>query len=123
MTVYQHRESWMYDFWHSKIRYRQGGFLTETQAKKAEKEAKRLAKKINRNFSEICRMRLQDLEVRRTARYYRENERLIESLKKLWGVKSVIKREDVENYIHSKKSFTQANKELVTVHRANNILI
>ncbi|MGB5157521.1 tyrosine-type recombinase/integrase [Desulfobacterium sp. N47] len=90
--------------------------MTRTQAIKAEKEAKK-ALKINRKFSEICEKRLMDLKVRRTFRYYKENENLIKGLVKIWGGKNVINREDVEVYINSKKSPTQANKELKMIKR------
>jgi integrase len=119
MTVFLHRGTWMYDFQRSKRRYWKDGFKTKTQALKAEKEARRLAGNVNRNFTAICEMRLTELKIRRTARYYQENVNLIGRLKKVWGSKDLINREDVETFVNlsAQKSVTQANKELKMIKR------
>lgn len=115
MSVYVHRGSWMYDFWQAKARHWKDGFQTKTQALKAEKEARK-ASQSNKVFSLICQMRLQELKLRRTPRYYKENEGLIKKLLKVW-TKPLISRDDVEEYIATKKSATQANKELKMIKR------
>jgi len=118
MTVYLHQKKWMYDFWYTKIRFRQGGFITKTQALKAEKEARKSAGNPNSHFKNICEKRLEELKIRRTDRYYHENRRLIEKLLKLWGDKPIT-RQDVEGYANKTalKSVSQANKELKMIKR------
>jgi integrase len=109
----------MFDFFHEKTRHRNGGYPTKTSALKAEKETRKQAQNINRNFSMICQMRLQDLKIRNTPRYYRENECLINKLLKKWGTKTLINREDIENHISNsaQRSVSQANKELKMIKR------
>lgn len=116
MATYQHREKWYYDFSEGKARHRQGGFKTKAQAKTAEKNLKR-SLQTNQSFISICQMRLTDLKIRRTARYYQENERLITKLQKLWAEKTTITRDDIEAWLNDHQSKSQANKELKMVKR------
>lgn len=62
----------------------------------------------------MCDERLIDLEARRSEKYHKENEKLIEKLKKLWGKKKEVERKDVRKYLNkvAKGSHWVANKEL-----------
>lgn len=116
MATYQHRGKWYYDFEEGKKRHRLGGFKTKAQAKTAEKSLKK-SLTTNQSFISICQMRLTDLKIRRTIRYYRENELLIGKLQKLWAEKATITRDDIEAWLNDHQSKTQANKELKMVKR------
>jgi integrase len=116
MATYQHRGKWYYDFLLGNARHRKGGFKTKSQALTAEKNLKK-SLLTNETFATICRKRLLDLEVRRTARYYRENERLIAKLERRWANKKLITRDDIENWLTEQKSASQANKELKMIKR------
>lgn len=109
----------MFDFWRKGVRHRQGGFKTQTQAKKAEKEAMARLGKMNLGFIELCEKRLEELKIRRTGRYCNENHSLIKKLVQRWGSKPIVTREDVESYLNetAKNSVTQANKELKMIKR------
>jgi len=65
-------------------------------------------------FIGLCEKRLEDLEVRRSKKHFKENKTLFENLILLWGNKKDITRSDVEEYLKmtAKKSPQKANKRL-----------
>jgi integrase len=114
MTVYKHQGKWRYDFQKDGMRYRDSGFLTKQEAKDAETDERRKIGKINTDFIRLCESRLEELELRRTGHYFKENKTFIENLIRLWGTNREITRDDVELYLKSraKGSLHAANKEL-----------
>ncbi len=115
MTVYQHQGKWRVEIYHKRKKiYRKSGFATELDARIHEKEVSENQQAINMDFMKLCEERLQDLEIRRSSRYFKENHYFIKSLIKIWGNKKQITRDDVEKYLVdvAKKSTSRANKKL-----------
>ena len=114
MAIYKHKGKWMYDFTKNKVRNRQGGFDTKNQAIIAQAKAKENLSKINLDFIKLCESRLEDLQLRRSRQHFKENEKLIKNLIKLWGGKKQITRDDVEDYLNetARRTTAIANKEL-----------
>ncbi len=114
MSVYKHQGRWRYDFQKDGMRYRDSGFLTKQEAKDAETDERRKIGKINTDFIRLCESRLEELEIRRTKHYFKENKSLIENLIKDWATKKEITRDDAEDYLkkRAKESVHAANKEL-----------
>jgi integrase len=66
------------------------------------------------DFSELCRARLEDLEIRRSKGYYNENKTLFSKLMKIWGGHFRITTDNVERYLMevARRSKPVANKHL-----------
>ena len=114
MTVYRHRDNWMYDFLKDGRRQRKGGFPTKQEARMAETEARKNLKMMNSDFIVLCESRLKDLQIRRTPKYFQENYQFIKKLILIWGNLKEITRDNVDDYLHQvlKKSPFVANKHL-----------
>jgi integrase len=114
MGIYKHAGKWMYDFWKGGIRHRKGGYKTKREAEIAKAKMLERAKRINTDFISLCEKRLEDLELRRSRKHFKENKSLFENLISLWGSKKEIKRDDVEDYLKdiARKNTQTANKRL-----------
>lgn len=114
MTVYRHQGKWMYDFQKNKQRYKGSGYATKQEAKDAESEARKKVGKINTDFINLCEKRLEDIELKRSTKHFKENKKLFENLILIWGMKKEVTRDDVEEYLKevAKKSLQKANKQL-----------
>lgn len=115
MTVYQHQGKWRVEIYHKgKKIYRKSGFKNQLEAQIHEKEVKENLDSINTGFMKLCEARLEDLEIRRTGKYFKENLSFIKNLLKRWGDKKQVTRDDVESYLMevAKKSPSTANKRL-----------
>lgn len=112
MTVYKHQGKWRYDFQKHRVRHQEAGFHTKEEARNAEADAKRKIGKMNSDFIGLCDSRLKDLKLRRTDKYFKENEKLIKKLILMWGNKKEVLRKDVEDYLHTVKSPFMVNNEL-----------
>lgn len=114
MVVYKHHQKWSYDFQKTGQRYRKGGYITKKDAVEAEAKARMTARMISTDFIKLCEARLEDLEVRRSRKHFRENQELFKNLIVIWGYRKEITRTDVENYLTeiAKQSKQKANKQL-----------
>lgn len=114
MSVLKCRNKWQYDFWKDGTRYRKSGFRTKQAARTAEAEARKYVRPTTSDFAGLCKSRLQDVKLRRTDKYYKENEKLLDYLKALWKKKKEVTRKDIENHLAkvAKESAYVANKDL-----------
>lgn len=114
MTVYKHQGKWRFEFWKNGIKHRKGGYETREQAKFGEVEVRKNLKRINMDFIKLCESRLEELELKRTAKHFKENKQLITNLVTRWGNKKEITRDDAEAYIKeiARKSRNKANKHI-----------
>lgn len=115
MPVYKHKKKWMYDFWKSGVRYRQGGYADKQGAVEAEAKARTTANLINMDFVELCESRLAEIETRRSKQYFREMELFFQRIAPIFAVKRRIGKDDIVQYLDSvakEKSFALANKHL-----------
>jgi integrase len=101
VTVERHQGKWRYDFRKDGVRHRKSGFATKQEARSEEVEARKRIGKISTDFLKLCTSRLEDLEIRRTTKYFKNNKALFKKLIALWGKKKEITRDDVEQYLNS----------------------
>jgi integrase len=114
MGTYRHQGKWMYDFQKGRIRHKKSGFPTKQEAQIAEAKAREKLKKLNVTCIELISKRLEDLEIRRSQKHFKENKALFDNLLQIWGSKKEITRIDIEEYLKkiAKKSTQKANKRL-----------
>jgi integrase len=114
MTLSRHHGKWRYDFWKDGVRYRKGGYETKQEAKIAEAEEMKQAPTINTDFVRLCNARLAELEVKRSRKHFKENEKLIKNLIVRWATLKTVTRDDIETYLNeiATKSHQKANKQL-----------
>ena len=114
MTIYRHRDKWRFDFWKSGVRHRESGYKTKQEAKDAESDARKKIGKMNSDFIDLCDKRLKELKLKRSDKFFKENEKFIKNLILIWGNKKEITRKDVEEFLNerAKHSPFVANKEL-----------
>ncbi|MFA4919864.1 MAG: site-specific integrase [Thermodesulfovibrionales bacterium] len=114
MGIYKHAGKWMFDFWKAGIRHRKGGFKTKQEAEIAKGKTMERLKKINTDFISLCEKRLEDLELRRSKKHFKENKALLENLIIIWGNKKEVTRDDIEEYLKqiARKNTQTANKRL-----------
>lgn len=106
MTVYRHQGKWRYDFWLNGVRIRGSGFKTKQEAKDAETAARKKIGTINTDFMKLCESRLDDLEARRSEKYFKVNKLFLKKLVKMWGEKKEVTRKDIESYLLGKSKTT-----------------
>ena len=114
MTTYRNRKCWRYDFWKNGVRHRKSGFRTMQEARTAESDARKKINMMNSDFISLCASRLKDLKLKRSDKFFKENEKFIKNLILKWGGKKEITRKDVEDYLNERAGHSPsvANKEL-----------
>jgi integrase len=114
MGIYKHQGKWMFDFWKGRRRYRKGGFKTKREAEIAKGRELEKAKQTNTDFISLCEKRLDDLELRRSRKHFKENKSFLDELVVLWGHKKEITIDDVAKYCAriAQRNTQTANKKL-----------
>jgi integrase len=117
MAVYKHHGKWMYDFKKKKVRHREGGYETKEEAMDDQARARISSKKINAEFVNLCKSRLEDLKLRRSTGHWERNDKLFKRLKLKWGTLKTVTRDDVEEHINETAtvSLYKANRELALI--------
>jgi len=118
MAVYQEtkRKTWRFEIWKHGVRVMtRGGFPSQKKAIIAESKESETSNLVNLGFEKLTDERLNDLKINRTPRYYQENYLFLENLKKRWGLKKEISRDDVEQFLNEiakSKGNQSSNKAL-----------
>lgn len=92
------------------ILYQRGGYETREQALIAEAEVRK--QKTNTDFIKLCESRLEEIEINRSQKHFKENLKLIKNLISIWT--GEITRQTIETYLNqiAQKSHQTANKRL-----------
>ncbi|MHC1728017.1 MAG: tyrosine-type recombinase/integrase [Syntrophobacteraceae bacterium] len=113
MAVEKHHGSWRVKIYvKGKLIHMQGGFAEKLDAQIYERDVKENLK-INTDFLKLCESRLEDLELKRSKKHFKENRALIRQWIERWGAKRIT-RDDVEEYLReiARQSKPRANKYL-----------
>lgn len=112
--VEKHGKTWRYDFLKDGVRYKKGGFKTKGEAIQAEAEARTGAKSINTDFLKLCNSRLEEVELRRSKKHFKENKALFTELLQEWGTFPQISQDDIHDFLNkvALRSKNLANKKL-----------
>jgi len=111
MAVVKHRNKWRVEIYHKGKRiYRSKTFNEKLDAQIHEREYK---EGINTTFISLCESRLEELELKRSKKHFKENLSLFQELIGRWGRKNIT-RQDIQEYLNeiARTSKAKANKRL-----------
>jgi integrase len=115
MAIVKHRNKWRVEIYHRGKRiYRSQVFTEKLDAEIHEREYQQGLVGINTTFIQLCEARLEELELKRSSKHFKENQSLYKKLVALWGKRKLIVRQDVQDYLNNtaRASKATANKHL-----------